>query len=238
LQDLSLTIKDTIIRNISQGTDAKAVYVEDEGLYVLSFVDLNITYVFDIKHETPSGTPRITTWSFDGDIGPASFAYTDSKGFLIGQQAGSIATYEGYYDKTYVSGGTYTSSSYTCIFKSTWIDLGQGTVASLLKKLKAIISGGSGTTIGVKWYKDFNIEPSKTNNFLLNPVSSGVISLFGASTSLYGASKYTPIFGMREYNMLLSGSAKFLQIEMTGETAGASFSLQDMTLLYKQGKIR
>jgi len=238
LEDLSLTIKDTIIRNISQSVNTKAVYVENEGTYVLSFVDLNITYVFDIKHETPSGTPRITTWSFDGDIGPASFAYTDSKGFLIGQQAGSIATYEGYYDKAYVSGGTYTSSSYTGIFKSTWIDLGQGAVASLLKKLKAIISGGSGTTIGIKWYKDFGVEPSKTINFILNPGSSGVVSLFGASTSLYGASKYTPIFGMKEYNMPLSGSAKFLQIEMSGETAGATSSLQDLTLLYKQGKIR
>jgi len=238
LQDLSLTIKDTIIRNISQSAVAKGVYVEDEGTYVLSFTELNITYVFDIKHETPSGTPRITTWSFDGDIGPASFAYTDSKGLLIGQQAGSIATYEGYYDKTYVSGGTYTSSSYTGIFKSTWIDLGQGAVASLLKKLKAIISGGSGTTIGIKWYKDFGVEPSKTTNFILNPGSSGAVSLFGASTSLYGASKYAPIFGMKEYNVPLAGSAKFLQIEFTGETSGSTASLQDMTLLYKQGKIR
>jgi len=238
LQDLSLTIKDTIIRNISQSSNAKALYVENEGTYVLSFVDLNITYVFDIKHETPSGTPRITTWSFNDERNPSSMAYTDSKGFLIGQVVGSIATYEGYYDKDYVSGGTHTSASYTGAFKTTWIDLGQGAIASILKKMKAVISGGSGTTIGVKWYKDFSTEPSKTTNFLLNPASSGVIALFGASTSLYGASKYAPIFGMKEYNIPLTGSAKYLQLEMSGETAGSTSSLQDMTLLYKQGKIR
>ena len=238
LQDLSLTIKDTIIRNISQSTDTKAVYVEDEGMYVLSFTALNITYVFDTKHQTPSGTPRITTWSFAGDTGPASFAYTDSKGFLIGQQAGSIATYEGYYDKVYVSGGTYTDTSYTSSFKSTWIDLGEGAVSSLLKKLKAIISGGAGTTIGVKWYKDFDVTPSNTTNFMLNPASSGTTSLFGASASLYGASKYAPVFGMKEYNVPLAGSAKYLQVELSGQTAGTTASLQDMTLLYKQGKIR
>jgi hypothetical protein len=238
LQDLSLTIKDTIIRNISQSSNAKALYVENEGTYVLSFVDLNITYVFDIKHETPSGTPRITTWSFDDDRNPSSMAYTDSKGFLIGQIAGSIATYEGYYDKDYVSGGTYTSASYTGTFKTTWIDLGQGAMASILKKIKAVISGGSGTTIGVKWYKDFSIEPSNTTNFLLNPGSSGTASLFGATTSLFGTSKFAPIFGMKEYNIPLTGSAKYLQLEMSGETNGSTSSLQDMTLLYKQGKIR
>jgi len=238
LQDLSLTIKDTITRNISGSTNAKAVYVENEGTYILSFVDSNITYVFDIKHETPSGTPRLTTWSFTGDREPASFAYTESKDLLIGQQAGSVATYEGYYDKDYVSGGTYTDASYTGRFKSTWINLGQGAVASLLKKLKAVISGGSGTTIGIKWYKDFGIEPSKTTNFLLNPVSTGTIALFGASTSLYGTSKYTPSFGMKEYNIPLTGSAKYLQLEMSGETAGFTSSLQDLTLLFKQGKIR
>ena len=238
LQDLSLTIKDTLTRNISQSSNAKAVYVENEGTYILSFVDNNITYVFDIKHETPSGTPRLTTWSFDSNREPSSFAYTESKDLLVGQQAGSVSTYEGYYDKDYVSGGTYTSASYTGIFKSTWLDLGQGAIASLLKKLKAVIEGGSGSTIGVKWYKDFNVTPSKTTNFLLNPVSTGVVALFGASTSLYGSSKYTPVFGMKEYNIPLTGSAKYLQIEMNGETAGYTASLQDMTLLFKQGKIR
>ena len=238
LQDLSLTIKDTLTRNISNSSNAKAVYVENEGTYILSFVDNNITYVFDIKHETPSGTPRLTTWSFDSNREPASFAYTESKDLLVGQQAGSVSTYEGYYDKDYVSGGTYTSASYTGIFKSTWLDLGQGAIASLLKKLKAVIDGGSGTTIGVKWYKDFNVTPSKTTNFILNPVSTGVVALFGASTSLYGSSKYTPVFGMKEYNIPLTGSAKYLQIEMNGETAGYTASLQDMTLLFKQGKIR
>ncbi len=238
LQDLSLTIKDTVTRNISNSSNAKAVYIENEGTYILSFVDSNITYVFDVKHETPSGTPRLTTWSFDSDREPASFAYTESKDLLVGQQAGSVATYEGYYDKDYVSGGTYTNASYTGNFKSTWMDLGQGAVASILKKLKAVIAGGVGTTIGVKWYKDFSNEPSKTSSFLLNPGSSGIKALFGASTSLYGTSKYAPLFGMREYNVPLTGSAKYLQLEMSGETNGYVASLQDMTLLYKQGKIR
>jgi len=238
LEDLSLTIKDTIIRNISQSQNAKAVYVENEGTYILSFVDLNITYVFDIKHNTPAGSPRITTWVFDGDRNPSAMVYTESKGFLVGQQQGSIATYEGYFDKDYISGGTYTSNSYTGSFRTVWLDLGASVMASLLKKIKAVISGGSGTFVGIKWYKDFGVEPSKTTTFILNPTASGAVSLYGASTSLYGAAKYAPLYGLKEYNMPLTGSAKYLQIEMTAQTSGYVASLQDMTLLYKEGKIR
>ena len=45
-------------------------------------------------------------------------------------------------------------------------------------------------------------------------------------------------YGLKEYNIPLSGSAKHLQFEMTAVSSGFAASLQDMTLLYKQGKIR
>jgi len=304
LQDLSLTIKDTLTRHISQSSNVKAVYVETEGTYILSFVDKNITYVFDIKHETPSGTPRLTTWSFDSNREPSSFTYTESKELLIGQKVGSVATYEGYYDKDYISGGTYTSDSYSGTFVTTWLNLGDSAIAALLKKLKAVISGGSGTIVGLKWYRDFNTIASKTLSFQLNPTTTGTTSLWGASTALYGtttvttttagafvignyyaiatvgttsftsigasantvgivfkatgvgtgtgtavshthtaslhaaSSKYAPVYGLKEYQLNLTGSAKFLQIEMSAETKGFVASLQTLTLLYKQGKIR
>ena len=238
LTDLSLNIKDTIVRNIASDSNIKSVYIESEGVLVVTFVTLGITYVFDIKHKTPNDAPRITTWSFSGERSPTSLFYSATQGFLVGQEAGSIATYEGYYDKTYVSGGTYTSIPYNGKFKTIWIDLGNSVIASLLKKLKAVISGGPGTNVGLQWYKDFSVTPSLSLGFTLNPTSSGTSALWGASTSLFGAAKYAPIYGLREYNIPLSGSAKFLQLEMSAETAGYTASLQDLTLLYKEGKIR
>ena len=240
LTDLSLNIKDTIVRNIASSSngDIKSCYVETEGVLVTSFVNLGITYVFDIKHKTPNEAPRITTWSFSGDRGISALAYLPIRGFLVGQEAGSIATYEGYFDKVYVSGGTYTSYPYNGNFKTIWINLGDSVVASLLKKMKAVISGGPGTQVGVKWYKDFSVTPSKTLGFTLNPTSSGTSYLWGSSTSLFGTAKYAPIFGLKEYNIPLTGSAKFLQLEMSAETAGYTAALQDLTLLFKQGKIR
>ena len=171
----------------------------------------------------------------------------------MGQKTGSVATYEGYYDEDYVSGGTPTSHSYTGSFRTIWINLGNSAVASILKKMKAIIDGGSGTVVGIQWFKDFSPIPSPTSSFTLNPTTTGAISLFGASTSLYGAttaththtagthpssSKYTPLYGLREYSLNLTGSAKFLQLKLSAETKGFVASLQTLLLLYKQGKIR
>lgn len=255
--EYSINVKDTLIRHISQSKVAKGCYVENEGVYLLSFVELNITYVFDIKHQTPNKVPRVTQWIFDGDREPSSMVFTESKDLLVGQLIGSIATYEEYYDKDFVSGGTYTDHSYTTSFLTPWLNLGNSVIASLLKKLKAVIDGGSGTTATIRWFKDFNPGVSSINehSFELNPTTSGTTFLWGGSSSLYGnkdtsvnshthaathtlSSTYAPIFGLQEYNINLTQSAKFLQIEMNAETEGFSATLQSMAILYKQGKIR
>ena len=258
LTDLSLNIKDTIIRNIGQSSDVKSIYVENEGIYILSFVSLNINYVFDFKHFTPNQAPRVTTWTFDNDREPASLAYTELYGLLVGQKDGGLAGYEKYYDTDLAGASTYTDSSYTSNIATTWINLGESVAASLLKRLFMVLEGGSGATLGLKWYKDFSPSPSPTTSITLNPVTTGTAFLWGASNSLYGAtnasgahaggghnatlhstaSTYKPVFGLQEYKTPLTGSAKNLKLEISIESNGFDASLQDLTLLHKQGKIR
>ena len=258
LTDLSVNIKDTLIRNIGQSSNVKSVYVENEGIYIMSFVDKNITYVFDFKHFTPNNAPRITTWTFDNDREPSSMAYTETYGLLVGQQDGGIAGYEGYYDTDLEGASTYTYSSYTSSIATTWINLGESIAASFLKRLFLVLEGGSGATLGLKWYKDYSPSPSSTTSITLNPTTTGTTSLWGASSSLYGAlnasgahsggghnatlhsdaSTYKPVYGLQEYRTPLTGSAKNLKISIDIQSNGYDASLQDLTLLHKQGKIR
>ena len=259
LTDLSVNVKDTLIRNIGQSTEVKSAYIENEGIYVMTFTASNITYVFDFKHLTPNQAPRITTWTFDLDREPASIAYTDTYGMLVGQKDGSIATYEGYYDSDLAANGTtYSYASYTGSFETTWVNLGESVGASLLKRLFMVIEGGSGANLGLKWYKDYSSSPSKTTSITLNPTTTGTTSLWGASSSLYGAlnasgahagsghnatlhsvaSTYKPVYGLQEYKTPLTGSAKNLKISISIQSNGYDASLQDLTLLHKQGKIR
>ena len=253
LTDLSLNIKDTLIRHIGQSSSVKSTYVENEGIYIMTFTASNITYVFDFKHRTPNGAPRVTNWTFDNDREPASMTYTTLYGLLIGQKDGSLAGYEGYYDTDLAGADTYTNSSYTADFTTTWVNLGQSVAASLLKRLFMVLEGGSGATLGLKWYKDFSPSPSKTTSITLNPVTTGTAFLWGASNSLYGATTvshthdaavhpssatYKPVYGLQEYRTPLTGSAKNLKIAISIESNGFDTSLQDLTLLHKQGKIR
>ena len=241
LTDLSLNIKDTLIRNIGQSTEIKSAYIENEGIYVLTFTASNITYVFDFKHLTPNQAPRITTWTFDLDREPASITYTDTYGMLIGQKDGSIATYEGYYDSDLAANGsTYSYASYTGSFETVWVNLGESVSASLLKRLFMVIEGGSGANLALKWYKDFSASPSKTTAITLNPTTTGSTALWGASTSLYGKSgvTYKPVYGLQEYKTPLTGSAKNIKVSIGIQSNGYDASLQDLTLLHKQGKIR
>ena len=242
LTDLTLNIKDTIIRNIGQSTNVKSVYVENEGIYIMSFVDKNINYVFDFKHTTPQSTPRITTWTFDNDREPASMINTELySGLLVGQKDGSIAGYEGYFDTdmSFVSSAVvFTNFGITADVCSVWITMGESYTASILKKMILVLEGGSGAVLGLRWYKDFSINSSSTTQISLSPATSGTAALYGNATSLYGTSKYTPIYGLREYQSALTGSAKNLKLNMSIVSNGFDTSIQDLSLISLQGKIR
>jgi len=51
------------------------------------------------------------------------------------------------------------------------------------------------------------------------------------------ASTYKPVYGL-QYKTPLTGSAKNLKISISIQSNGYDASLQDLTLLHKQGKIR
>ena len=326
LTDLSVNIKDTLIRNLGQSTRIKSAYIENEGVYIMSFTESNKTYIFDFKHLTPNGAPRITTWNFADKKQPVSIAYTELYGMLVGQEDGGIAEYVGYYDTeaSFVSNAVLqTNASYTSSFSTVWLDLGESVAASLLKRLFMTLEGGSGSTLFLKWYKDFSITASKTTAFILNPRTIGFSDLWGKSkkgtpavvqpaSTLYGAhtvttltvgslvvgsyyaiaslgttsqaqwntlagtsgvtyivgsvfkaaantqsigngtvvshthlaanhirnATFAPVYGLKEYRTPLVGSAKYLKISIEIISNGYSTSLQNMTLLHKQGKIR
>ena len=257
LTDLTVNIKDTIIRNIGNSNNVKSVYVENEGIYIMSFVDLNISYVCDFKHTTPQSTPRITTWTFDNDREPASMINTELySGLLVGQKDGSIAGYEGYFDTDLAwvsSAASYTNAAITADVSSVWIQMGESFTASILKKMILVVEGGSGAVLGLRWYKDFSINSSSTTQISLTPITTGTISLWGASSSLYGTtavththnaavhpanSRYTPVFGLEEYQTPLTGSAKNLKLNMSIVSNGFNTSIQDLSLISLQGKIR
>ena len=241
LIDYSVNIKDTLIRNIGQSTEVKSVYLVNEGVYILTFTAKNITYAFDFKQFTPNETPRVTTWSFDNDREPASMIDTELySGLLVGQKDGGIAGYEGYFDTDLAwvsSAASYTNSAYIADISSIWIKLGEG-ISAILKRMVLVLEGGSGATLGLRWFKDFTPTSSTTTYINLRPATTGTTSLWGGSGSLYGTSKYSPIYGLREYKTPLSGSAKHVKLNLSIVSNGYDASIQDLSIISLQGKLR
>lgn len=236
LTELSATIQDTIIRDIKASSNVKAVYMEDEAFFLMSFVDLNRTYVFDLKQVTDKQTPRVTTWSFDSDREPSCLAYTKTKGFLAGQKTGSIASYEGYSDKVMTAANTHTSNAYEINYTSAWIEVSEGVATTLLKNLKLVFNNGLDSTVSIDLFKDFGVTAYKSYSLDLKPTSSGIPSYYGVSE--FGVDEYAPVYGLKEYSVPLSGSVKHLTLGFGTFVNGNGVSLQDSTLLFKQGKLR
>jgi hypothetical protein len=99
-----------------------------------------------------------------------------------------------------------------------------------------VVSGGQGTDVGLRLYKDFELAPKLSPTFKLNPALSGTPSTWGLG--LYDTAKYAPIHGLKEHSIPLLGSAKYLRLEMDGVSNGYKASLQSLALLFKQGKTR
>ena len=263
LTDLSLAIKDEIRTNIltSNLSSVKAQYDLSTGSYILGFPDRNIVYVFDFKGSTPEGAPRITTWNFETKKNPKSFLSTDDFlycGLGAINYAGRVATYSGYFDveKTILAGvnqstctnagNTWDSTgsgtcwvdsdiTYQADFKTTWLDFEQPGISKFLKRFLAIWSGGKNMDITLNWFRDYNVSPSSAN-FTLDPTTSGINSLWGIGK--YGVAKYAPAFQPSEYKVSLSKAAKVVRFEVIQTVKGFKASLQNMTILAKQGKIR
>ena len=134
----------------------------------------------------------------------------------------------------------FRSAAFTSNISSTWISLGgeQTVSSSLLKRMLLVLEGGSGSTLSLRWYKDFSASSSATTLIDLRPDTTGSTALWGDSASLYGAAKFTPIYGLKEYKTPLTGSAKHLKLNLSIASNGYDASIQDLTLLHKEGKIR
>lgn len=244
LTDLTKNVKNDIIKNItsSQPKDIKAVYNHAGGYYIISFTGVNEHYILDFKALNPDNTPRISKWVFNANRQPQSYLSLYDGTLYIGigsnGHAGSVCVYDGYFDVDYDTGtSSFVNSSYQTQWRSVYMDFGEPSMSKIMKKAALTVDGGRESDITISWYRDYSTK-SDSYTFTLNPVAEGPIALYGGSASLYGTSKFSPLFFPKEYRMNLSKSAKVLQIAITTTVKGFKGSLQSLSVLAKGGKIR
>lgn len=216
---ISRNVNDQIQQYIDAGTSTNIIsgYSPSDYFYLLTFVDNNTTYCFDMRAPLQDGSNRVTTWT---QITPKAYAYAQDRTLYLGQ-VGFIGTYGTYKD----NGSTFRMSYYTG-----WLDFGKPISLAILKKIRMTLAGGRGQTVVFKWGFDY-----------VSPIGSQSIPLTDTAASEYSISEYA----IAEYNadtltslvsVNASGTGRVCQIGFESQITDYPISVQKIDVYMKEGR--
>jgi len=218
ISSLSATItKDIIARITAPNEIFKSAYYPEENFYLLTFVNANTTYCFDVRGTLENGAYRVTRW-------PTSlFTCYERKtngDLLIGSSSG-IGSYSGYQD----NGGSYRFKYF-----SPELSFGDPSKLKFLKKIRPTIVGGSGLGVSFKWDYDFG---SSYNSTILE-IDEHPIAEFGVDE--FNVGQFSTGVLTSRYSINTNGSGGSLSIGMEVEINGEQLSLQEINVLALVGR--
>jgi len=220
-RDISKNVRNDLMSAVSGETQAniKAVYSPFDSFYLLTIPTLDQTYCFDTKATLEDGSARVTIW---GQNTARSFCVLSDSSLLMGL-LGYVGKYSGYLDNT---------AKYRFQYYTNHTDLGAPSVASILKKLKIVVIGGSGQTISLRWGYDFQSNfNSQTSAIPLQNVSYYGVSEYNVATYSLGTL-------MQEIVAYPTGSGVVIQTGYEADIQGSPLSIQKIELFAKNGKVR
>jgi hypothetical protein len=114
-------------------------------------------------------------------------------------------------------------------------DIGIANATSVLKKLKAVVIGGSNQFVTMKWAFDF------TTNYLSSNVAIPTQSVSEYGTAEYGANatvvaQYADGVALQTLVTQASGAGKIVQTGYESTISGFGLSIQRIEIQFKDGK--
>jgi hypothetical protein len=202
----------------SEARPFRAVFSPENSFVLFTFRDSRTTYCFDVKGTLEDGSYRVTRWI----NWPVEAYYRDTDGtLLIGTDLG-VCRYSGYTD-----GG----ASYPLRYYSPNLDFGDPSTLKMIKRIKAVLIGGSNQVAQIRWGYDFD-----------GIFSGEAISLNNAANSEYGVGEY----GIAEYSSGISISVRVVNATRSGNTVivgfeatidGNPLSIQQYIVYLLQGRL-
>ena len=222
LNDLSKNVRNDLIAAIRTETAAsiKSVYSPLDGFYALTLPTTKAVYCFDTKAALQDGSLRVTIWD---TIQPKSFLKKTDGTIYIGKE-GYLGQYTGYTD----NGSVYRFQYFT-----NHNDLGQPNLTSILKRLKAVVIGGSNQALIFKWGYDFSANYSSA---ITTIPSQQNIAEFGLS-EYNTTAEYSGGIALQTLTAYPTGSGKIVQVGFEADIAGSALSIQKIEIHAKQGKL-
>jgi hypothetical protein len=224
-RDLSKNVRNDLMTDVAAQTLAniKSVYSEREGFYLLTMPSNKSVYCLDTKVILQDGTSRVTTWD---SITPTSLLSRRNGDLYIGKN-GYVCSYSGYLDH---------ESTYRMMYYTNNADLGNVNQVSILKKISAVVIGGTSQTVSIKWGFDFKANYLSANASIPSQgVAQYGIAEYGANGS--PVAYYSDGIALQTLVVSASGSGKVVQTGYESEINGAQLSIQKIEIQAKNGKI-
>ena len=225
LGDLSKNVRNDLMGIVAGETLAniKSVYSEKEAFYLLTLPSVKEVYCFDTRTQLQDGAFRVTNWDL---IEPTALLSKRNGDVLIGKN-GYVGKYGTYQDHT---------SLYRMQYYTNHADLGNQNVTSILKRLKAVVIGGTNQFVTMKWGFDFRTNYQSANVLIpAQGVSEYGVAEYGANGS--PVAQYSEGVALQTLSASASGSGKIVQTGYETNISGSPLSIQRIEIQSKDGKV-
>lgn len=220
INDLSINVKDVFMSEVTRETlsNIRSVYYEKDSFYLISLPSFQRVWCFDTRQKLENGGFRVTTWS---QFTAHSLLATSSRLLLVGDNDKQVSTYDKYNMK---------NSSYQFSYFSNHLNSGDSSITKILKKLSVLIVGGARRLV-----LGYNTNYAGVLNRKAVSIRSG------ATVAEYGVSEYNvaeyAVTTTQSVETNIGGSGSVYQIGVEAEILNSSFSLQQLLIKYKKGRI-
>ena len=197
----------------------RTVYSPENGFYLLTFVNQDTTYCFDVRGTVEGGAYRVTRWP-----GTGFTAYTRLEdGTLYIGNGNGISEYTSYRDN---------GEPYRFKYYSPGLTFGDPSRLKILKKLRPTIVGANSAIMFLKWAYDFGTF-FQTAEFTVGNQITGYFneSEFNSTAEFTGGD----LTSRRGINT--TGGGGVITIGLEADIDGSGLSLQEINVLALMGKV-
>jgi hypothetical protein len=197
----------------------RTVYSPENGFYLLTFVNQDTTYCFDVRGTVEGGAYRVTRWP---GTGFTAYARLEDGTLYIGNGNG-ISKYTSYRDN---------GEPYRFKYYSPGLTFGDPSRLKILKKLRPTIVGANSAIMFLKWAYDFGTF-FQTAEFTVGNQITGYFneSEFNSTAEFTGGD----LTSRRGINT--TGGGGVITIGLEADIDGSGLSLQEINVLALMGKV-
>ncbi|MEL0015183.1 MAG: hypothetical protein VW715_08210 [Rhodospirillales bacterium] len=197
----------------------RTVYSPENGFYLLTFVNQDTTYCFDVRSTVEGGAYRVTRWP-----GTGFTAYTRLEdGTLYIGNGNGISEYTGYRDN---------GEPYRFKYYSPGLTFGDPSRLKILKKLRPTIVGANSAVLFLKWAYDFDSFFQTAKFTVGNQVTAFYNEDEFNSTAEFTGGDLTSRRGINT-----TGGGGVITIGLEADIDGSGLSLQEINVLALMGKV-